>query len=190
MPTYSKNIERLKDGSYQDFRILYDAFAGLLYGFAFSLVKSESVSKDIVQEVFIRVWLNRKGLDINQSFKAYLFKISQNLIIDHFRFQMSNPLFEDYQDYYNSVTIDSSVEQHIDFDIFCRHLEKAKNKLTPRQREIFELNKEQGISASEIARHLGISEQTIYNQLSVALKILKQECKGLELLLFYIFFNC
>jgi RNA polymerase sigma-70 factor (ECF subfamily) len=188
MVEYKKWIEGLQKGSYSDFRTLYDAFSGNLYGFIFGLVKSDSLTKDIVQETFLRVWLNRSFLDPQLSFKAYLFKISQNLIIDNFRRQMSNPLFVDYLDYCDELISDANtIEQELDFDLFHKHLKIAKTKLTPRQREIFELNKEQGIPTSEISERLNISEQTIYNQISSALKILKKELSSLDFLLFFIF---
>jgi RNA polymerase sigma-70 factor (ECF subfamily) len=77
----------------------------------------------------------------------------------------------------------------MDFDAFSRQLEKAKTKLTARQKELFELNKEQGMPVAEIAQLLNITEQTIYNQLSSALKILRKEIGAVHLILFLSFFG-
>jgi RNA polymerase sigma-70 factor (ECF subfamily) len=184
-----KHIIGLQNSSYKDFRVLYDTYAGNLHGFVFGLVKSESLTKDIVQETFIKVWINRKNIDAQQSFKSYLFKISQNLIIDNFRKQMSNPFFESYLNYNEKLSVENDIEQKIDFDLFAERLEIAKHKLTPRQREIFELNKEQGISVLEIAQRLNINEQTIYNQLSTAMRLLKKEIGTFGIFFFTIFFN-
>ncbi|GHT07430.1 DNA-directed RNA polymerase sigma-70 factor [Bacteroidia bacterium] len=186
---YKKHIEGLQNNSYKDFRVLYYAYAGNLYGFVFGLVKSNSLAKDIVQETFIKVWTNRRNIDANQSFKSYLFKISQNLVVDNFRKQMANPVFENYLDYSEELFTENDIEQHIDFDMFTKRLEMAKHKLTPRQREIFELNKEQGISVPEIAVRLNIHEQTIYNQLSTAMRLLKKEIGIFGFFFFSLFFN-
>ncbi|MDR3260219.1 MAG: sigma-70 family RNA polymerase sigma factor [Tannerella sp.] len=186
---YRENIAGLQKGSYKDFKVLYDAFAGKLAGFVFGLVKSESLTKDIVQETFIKIWINRKNIDVQQSFKAYLFKIAQNLIIDHFRKQMNDPVFENYLDYSDEIVDTDEAEQKMDFDAFSRQLEMAKTKLTARQKELFELNKEQGMPIAEIAQLLNITEQTIYNQLSSALKILRKEIGAVHLVLFLSFFG-
>lgn len=186
---YTKHIEGLKNGSYADFKILYEEFSGSLYGFVFNLTRSKSMAKDIVQETFIKVWINRENIDPGMSFKSYLFKISKNKIIDDFRKQMSSPVFEDYMVYGDKLYTDSSnIEQKIDFDNFLKQLDIAKVKLTPRQREIFELSKEQGIPSPEIAQRLNISEQTIYNILSSAMKILRKEM-GVAGFLFLLFFE-
>ena len=151
-------------------------FAGSLHGFVFSLTRSETLTHDIVQETFIKVWVGRENLRSELSFKSYLFRIARNHIIDEFRRRMNNPLFEDYMDYCDRVHTESDrVEESIDFDEFHRRLDRAKGKLTPRQREIFEMNKMQGTPPRDIASAFGLSEQTVYNQLSIALRIIRKE---------------
>jgi RNA polymerase sigma-70 factor (ECF subfamily) len=187
---YKPHIEGLQRGAYNDLKVLYDAFAGKLYGFAVALTKSNSMAKDIVQETFLRVWVNRKNIDPTLSFKSYLFKVAQNLIVDGFRKQMSNPVFENYLDYRDKLAMSGEdVEQKIDFDLFMKRLEIAKRKLSPRQREIFEMNKEQGMSTSEITERLDLSEQTVYNQLSLALQLLRREIGASFLFVFLILFD-
>lgn len=188
---HNKNhIEGLKRGSYKDFKILYDTYSANLYGFVFGLVKSESMAKEVVNETFIKVWLNRENINPDLSFKSYLFKISRNNIIDLYRQQISNPVMEDYLDYCNSVQLsENNISSQIDYDEFVMRLQQAKSKLTERQREIFELSKEQGISSKEISQKLNISEQTTYNILSVAMQIIKKEIGPMGLILFALFFE-
>ncbi|GBU07722.1 DNA-directed RNA polymerase sigma-70 factor [Bacteroidales bacterium] len=183
-------IERLKAGSHADFTYLYERYVPRLYSFVFSLVKSKALSKDIVQEVFVRLWNNHSTIDLSLSFKAYLFKIAYNMVLNEFRRQVNSPIFADYMQYAdNEASADNSTTHKVDFDDFCRALDLAKQKLTPRQREIFELNKEQGLSVAEIALLLKISEQSVRNQLSIALKQLrKQLCDYASILLIFLLF--
>ena len=96
----------------------------------------------------------------------------------------------DYIEFVNdSKLADISTLQQIDLDDFLLRLAKAKQHLSPRQKEIFELVREQGHSIKEVAERLGIVEQVVYNQLSLAVKTLKQHL-GDAMLLFYIFFGC
>lgn len=187
---YKEHIERLSKGSYKDFKILYDYYSGNLYGYVFGLVKSESMAREIVNDTFIKVWINRENIQPDLSFKSYLFKISKNSIIDSYRKQLNNPIMENYMDYCDSLQLsEDNITSQMDYDQFVSKLELAKNKLTARQREIFELSKEQGISSKEISQRLNISEQTTYNILSTAMRILKEEIGPMGLILFALFFE-
>ena len=117
--------------------------------------------------------------------------MAKNRIIDEFRRILGSPLFESYLDYCEDVALSESpeVERKLDFDVFKEELKVAKKKLSPRQLQIFEMRKEEGLSSSEIAAQLGISEQTVYNVLSTALKILKSSGSGLFLALCALFFE-
>ncbi|MGL4779756.1 MAG: RNA polymerase sigma factor [Bacteroidales bacterium] len=166
----------LRSGDYDAFRILYDTYAKQLKGFIFAMVRSEVLADDIIQDTFLKIWINRQTIDSDLSFRSYLFRIAKNAVIDEFRKNINNPLFEDYMLHCENIRIsENHTDQIIDFEQFKDDLKKAKSKLTPKQREIFELNKEEGFSAKEIAVQLQITEQTVYNQLSIALQIIKKE---------------
>jgi RNA polymerase sigma-70 factor (ECF subfamily) len=184
-----KLIDGLRRGSYNDFQAIYNLYAGNLYGFVFGITRSTELSKDVVQDTFIRVWTNRKSISSAQTFKPWLFKIAQNLVVDEFRKRINHPAFDSYLDYSETLSTPSSIEQQMDFDLFMERLNQSKALLTPRQQEIFELSKEMGFSASEIAARLNISEQTVYNQLSTAIRTLKEGIGNPFTLLFMLFFE-
>ena len=176
MDIHSRLVEDLKNGSYNAFNKLYEIYADLLYGFALDLIKSPSEAKDILQETFTRIWINREKISTDYPFKAYLYKIARNLILNSFRKQMNSIAFENYicsEEYQKNA--DNNVEKEIYFDEFYKNLEKAKYELPERQRQIFELSREQGLSITQIADYLNLSEQTVKNQLSSALKTLRQK---------------
>lgn len=185
-----KRLERLRAGSYRDFEILYKQYASNLYGFVWGLTRSTEQANEIVQDTFIKVWVNRANIDPEQPFRSYLFKIARNRMIDGFRKRADEPLFENYMNYCEEPTFGTpaEAEQQSDFDDFMSALKQAKQQLTPRQREVFELSKEEGLPSGEVAARLGISEQTVYNILSTALRLLKQKLKG-NSFLFTLFFG-
>lgn len=84
--------------------------------------------------------------------------------------------FVEYQ--YIKVSGDDA-DKEIDFDQLCQALQKAKSNLSPRQREIFELNKEHNLSVEQ----LSIKEQVVRNQLSAALKIIRTELQQYSFIL-------
>ncbi len=184
-----KLVEGLVAGSHKSYTKLYEKWVPNLFRFVFSLVKSEEVAQDIVQEVFVKIWSNRENINVDASFKSYLYTISYHMVIKEFRRQINNPLMGDYLEYCDNdeLTNEGTAETQLDFDAFIIEFERAKTKLSPRQKEIFVLNKELNYSVVEIAKRLSISEQSARNQLSTSLKILRKElCKFPLLLLFYI----
>lgn len=182
-------VEALKAGSYDAFNQLYMLYADMLYGFTLQLVKSQSKAKDIVQETFLRIWLTRKQLVSNTSFKSYLYTIARNLIIDSLRRQTKQLDFRNYicSDDFPDFS-DNETEKNIDYDEFRQQFDRAKEKLTSRQYEIFVLSREKGLSVSEVSQMLDLSEKTVRNQLSLALKTLRNELAGSYILLFAFFF--
>lgn len=173
---HSKQIRMLKNGSYEAFNAFYDMYADSLYGFVVLHTKSPAQAEDIVQETFIKLWDMRASLSEEGSFKSMLFTIARNRIIDAFRKQVNRPEFEDYIRFceHESLQDNSSIEQ-IYFDDFLEKLSLAKQKLTPSQLKVFEYSREAGLNNAEIASILNISEQTVKNHLSSALKILRNE---------------
>ena len=153
-------------GGNRDFKVLYDLYYHQLYRFVYSFVKSSETAKEIAQDSFVRLWMNRERLDENRSVKGYLFAISKNQLIRELRRQMKNPLLRDYIEFACGIGQDAVIM--CDYDTFAGGIEKAKESLSPRQREIYVKNKEEGISVRDIAFSLGIREQVVRNQLSAA----------------------
>lgn len=177
-------IQKLKSGSTSAYKELYERWVSRLYSFVYRYVKSETATDDIVQETFLRIWSNRNGLNPESSFKSYLFTISWHLLLKELRRQLNHPSMEEYLAYQNGpAESEEYIESNIDFEHFHTTLMRAKQKLSPRQREIFELNKEQDIPIAEIAQRLSIHEQVVRNQLSAALKILRIEFQSHAFLL-------
>lgn len=179
-------LQQLKDGSYDSFKVLYERWVARLYQFALKLTKSESMAQEIVQESFIKIWEKHESINPEQSFKSFLFTIAYHKSINHFRTQIRQPLMGDYLEYTSALADEHTADQHLSMEHFLRRLEEAKKKLTPRQRELFELSKEQDLSNAEIEERLGISNQAVRNRIAAAVKIIREEMKDyLPLLLLY-----
>jgi len=170
-------IEQLNSGSYDSFKRLYDLWADRLYLFVFKLVKSEAIAQDIVQECFIKIWENRMGIHPEKSFKSYLFTIAYNRIVNDFRAQLRHPMMGEYIGYTSTLADENNAERHLSMEEFLDRLQQAKIKLTERQREVFEMSKEENLSHAEIEQRLGISNQAVRNYLASALRKIRSELK-------------
>lgn len=183
-----EHIIGLMQGSYKDFQVLYDYYAPMLYGFSLKMTKSTEMAKEIVQVTFIKIWTGRKEIRVECSFKSFLFTMAKNLILNKFRDEMNNPLFDDYMLFVENERVScNAVEDYIYFEELKHSLSDAKKCLTNRQREIFEQSREYGMQNMEIAQKLHISEQTVKNVLSGALKSLRTFMANPKIWCFFIF---
>ncbi len=181
---YIKNLRR---GSYYDFNKLYELYAPRLYGFAYNLTHSAELAEEIVQEVFLKVWQIREHISPDYSFQSFLFTIARNKFLNGLRQQILMCSYDEYTAQFNSLAYaEDAVENEVAFEELSEKILWAKQKLSPRQREIFEMSKEANLSNQEIASRLHISEQSVRNQLSCALRVIKEELVkvGLYLVLY------
>lgn len=179
-------ITELKHDSHQAFSVLYDTYADLLYGFVLIHSKSPFLAEEIVQDTFIKIWTNRHTLNTEGSFKSLLFTMAKNQMIDSFRAQINRAEFPDFIAYCEEQQAEHNpVETDIYFEDFYEKLTRAKQSLPNRQRLIFELNREKGLNLKTIAEKLDISEQTVKNQLTSALKFLREKLKDYSYFFLY-----
>lgn len=183
-----KYIAELNQGSYKAFDALYTMYSKRLYAFVYKLTKSEADAVEIVQDVFVKIWLNRESILLDTSFQSYIFTIAKNAVINKIRTNVNSPVFVDYVAYLNERKLsEENITAPLNYDDFRRYLNKVKEHLSETQRNVFELIKEQGYSNQEAAKQLNLSEQTVKNQLSIALKTLREKMKNFSFL-FSIFF--
>ncbi|MDP4238650.1 MAG: RNA polymerase sigma-70 factor [Bacteroidota bacterium] len=169
-----EHISELQNGSKDAFEQLYHGYAPRLYGFVRNLTKSNDLAEEIVQETFIKIWDNREYIRTDYSFKSYLFMIARNHVINVFRKQSLISTLEECDTIQNSIDFsENDTDKLAELNELKMYIEKAKLHLSPRQREIFELSKEKGLTNQEIADKLKISNQSVKNQLSTSLHVLQ-----------------
>ena len=184
-------IKELQNGSHKAFNVIYDMYADKLYGFLLAHTKSPQISEDIVQETFLKLWINRKSISVEGSIQSLLFTISRHKMIDSFRSQINKVEFELYIDYIDEKSFeDDGIESKLFYDDFLKALKLSKKLLTEGQLEIFERNKEKGETIEEIASSLQISEQTVKNQLTTAMKKIRSQLSKKSILFLIIFEIC
>lgn len=92
-------IKELRNGSYQAFTQIYEAYADRLYSFVLKQLKNRSLTQDIVQDTFLRLWDNRNQLNSFGNLQAFIFTIAKHQVIDYFRKQVNELQFEDFMEY-------------------------------------------------------------------------------------------
>jgi len=178
-------IERVKSGDVNAFDELFNAYSQKLYGFALRYLKSEADAEEVVQDLFLYLWKNRKDLRSDTNLQSYFFTIAYNLIKKHFR---KRDYHQQFLDSCGSAVenSDRASYESVEYQSVLEQIDKVIDTLPPRRREIFIKSRKEGMNSNDIATELGLSRGTVDNQISEALKYIRTQLKSehLSILLF------
>ena len=174
MVAAEKETEILKDiaaGSSKAFRTLYSQWEPTLSSFIFQVTRSKVITAEIVQDVFLKIWMTRESLVEVKDFKAYLFVISKNRAINALKKSLAD--LERMKKYASEVPFNEQPEDEDDAQLHLSLIDEAIDHLSPRQKEIFLLHRHERYSYREIAEQLGIGKESVKTHLSLAIKSIK-----------------
>ena len=164
-------LEHLAKNVVQAFDFLYNKYFSKLYGAVYKRLQNRELTEEVIQELFISLWERRGVLTISTTIETYLFSSVKYLVIAQYK---KNNLFEKYSNSLNPEVNDTNfTEQVIAFDELNAAYQNSLKLLPERCREIF-LLKRTGLSQREISEKMDISEKTVENQMTKALKFLRE----------------
>lgn len=170
----------LRKGDVIAFDNIYEMYSKRLYGFVLRYVKQKEDAEGIVQEVFIKIWETRNKIEIYASFDSFIFTIAYNTTINLLRKRVNEHKYHDRLKSVQQITGADQIIDEIHFKEINSQLQSVLNKLTPRQKEIFQLSREVGLTHEEIAKKLNISVNTVKNHIVTTLTFIKSHIdKGL-----------
>lgn len=176
--TYDPKIEqelvhRLVKGDEEAFCRLYAIYRKRLIYFTMKFVKSADFAEDIFQEAFVAVWHSRQFIDPEKSFRSYIYTIVRNRILNLIR-DIDNEARAKAGMSNLSAQQTDSADEHMALHELESLIASGKKSLTPRQRQIFEMSREQGMTNEEIAKNLGLSVNTVNDHISDSLRTLRE----------------
>lgn len=180
-------IKAFKKGDALAFESLFNIYHKRLYYFLFGLLKSKEDAEEIVQETFLKIWESRENFWEDYPFESLLFRIAKNAFLNYNRKKVNRTVFEKHFGFFTDFS-ESSADQYILFQETQSIIETIVNGLPPKRKEIFLMQKVEGLSRQEIASKLGISIITVDSQLLKANKHLKEEFQKYSVLMINILF--
>jgi RNA polymerase sigma-70 factor (ECF subfamily) len=162
-----KLLAAVAEGCESSFRVLYRQYHNKLGAFVFRVTASREISQEIVQDVFLKIWLNRSGLPAIKSFKAYLFTVSKNQALNYLKKSLAERAgllrLESY--YHESNNIDSGMEVE-----YYRYmlLDEAIRKLPEQQKKVYILSRHKRLKYAQIAIEMDLSVETVKKYLQIA----------------------
>jgi len=177
------SIENLRKGDQQTFEQVYNHYSSQVYRLAFRFLKDKAQSEEIVQETFIKLWLNRHKLDVSGNLWLYLYVIAKRLSLNELR-KISQSEELSAQLLLNITEAHNRTEEEVLAADMEKFTESVLNKLPNQQQTIFRLSRVEGLTHQQIAEKLGISPNTVKNHMVEALKNIKNQLKDTELVYF------
>lgn len=166
-------VERIRSGDHIAFEILFNKYYSRLCVFSNSYVKSLDIARDVVQEVFIKIWNNREEFHISQSLKAYLYMAVRNQSLNFLQQRKQKLRLEErlkkQQDLSDEIRQDEFNTEELTEKVW-----KLVEELPERRRTIFILYRKHGLSYLEIAEVMDIARKTVENQMGKSLKFLRE----------------
>ncbi|MDD4406181.1 MAG: RNA polymerase sigma-70 factor [Parabacteroides sp.] len=156
----------------QAFKILFLEFYPALCVFATRYVTQEETARDIVQNVFFKIWDKRKSMYVTSNFRNFLVTSVRNNCIDYLR---KNELESRYMEKCGMSDFHTSPEEVYTLKELEISIGNALTKLPPNIREAFEMNRYKGMTYTAIAEKMEVSPKTIESYISRALKFLRVE---------------
>ncbi len=186
-PDY-KLVEKLQKGDIEAFDLIFKKYGDRLFGFALKYLKSKEETEELVQDVFLKIWENKKNIKKESSLKSYLFTIAYHNMCRIFRKKHINEKFKE-----EISTIENHVfnlEEQLEYKATLEQINKLIDKLPEKQKVIFIKSRNEGKSSKEIANEMNLASGTVDNHISLAIKHLRKNIKNnnFELLLFFSIF--
>jgi len=178
-------LTRMKSDDRSALREVFDAHYTMVCQAIYRLVQDQSTTEDLAQEVFLRFWEKRHQIEVSTSLPAYLRRMGVNEGLGFLRKakRWSNQELEAERESGNDY---SAEEQFLQQELH-QYVTEAINTLPPKCRTVFQLSRFEELTYQEIADQMGISIKTVENQMSKALRVLRQRLQPyLKLMLWWL----
>lgn len=169
----AKLIENLINGEEKAYMFLLDKFHRKLNAYALTLVHDHSMAQDIVQNVFLKTWKNKKKLNPEFSIQSFLYKSVYNEFINNYQKNRAMMLLQ--QKYLESMQQVMENTDESSMGLMIEIVNKEIQNLPPKCQKVFIMSKKEGLTNIEISEYLNISIKTVEAQITKAFGILREK---------------
>ena len=165
-------FRQISEGNRNAFRELFDLYNRRLITFIYRLTKSETIAAELVQDIFVKLWVRHAELAEVNNVQAYLFTMASNRTIDHLR-KVSAESRMIANLWARIAKFQESTEEAINAKECNDLINQAVVQLSPQKQKIFRLSRYEGLNHEEIASQLRLSRSTVKNHLVDTLRHIK-----------------
>ncbi|UYQ94525.1 RNA polymerase sigma-70 factor [Chitinophaga horti] len=183
-------LQQVSEGDENSFEQLYRHYYPRLRPFVCKHTGSDAQAEEIIQETFIRIWLNREKLPEVTHFSAWVYKVASREFLTALRKKLT------YEEkigalQYAAGEVASSPFEQMQVREIKALVSEAVERLPDQRRRVFRMSRDQGLKVNEIAEQLSISPQTVKNMLTTSLRQIREHlaAAGHPYLLIYLILN-
>lgn len=168
-------LQRIARGDEQAFARLFNNYRNKIYSTAVELIRNRQLAEEIVHDVFMIIWKRRDTLSDIRHFSAYLLTIARNEVYLAMKrtARFSNEQIGELDD---TIFVNSEFSDPAIAGEYQRILAQAVEKLSPRQRQVYEMIREKEMRREEVAAALNISSETVKSNLADAMAAIRRFC--------------
>ena len=165
-------ILQVSKGDEYAFRILFDQYRDKIFSIAWKITGVRSAGEDVVQEVFIKLWMNKEKLAEVENLNAYVNTITRNHILNNLRKVAYEQTF--LEDLIREESINTkNISDPVLYNELQNLVHRAIEQLSPQQKKVFQLSRTEGLKHADIAAQLNISRSTVKDHMVEALRSIK-----------------
>lgn len=171
--SYSGETHLVKVQNEQVFEQLFKTYFKSLHAYAFTILNSEAVAEEMVQQVFYKLWEKKEQLDVHTSVKAYLYRSVHNESLNYLKHHSIKSKHQTYVMQQQQNNHEHSAGEKLAGRELEQQIRQALNDLPEQCRTIFQLSRYEELKYREIADQLGLSIKTVEAQMGKALRVLR-----------------
>lgn len=178
----SELVVMMQNGDKAAFGQLFDRYYDQLHTFAKHIIKDSSMAEDIIQNVFVKMWMRKEQVNSKLSVRNYLLVATRNELFDYMRLRY-NLLRSDINDaLFDVADNDTDVYDYVDVRERVGFIDSVMRSMPDKRREIFAMRYDRNMTNAEIARALNLSIRTVEKHVDLAIKQIRKTISVVALL--------
>lgn len=180
-PDWSKIISALLNDDESALEELFNYYYPRLYNYSKTFLKIDNGIDDIIQEVFLKIWKNRKEIHSGETLNSFIYTITRNQLLNEIRTRLNDKKKRE-QLFKVSIAEEYLGFENVEYTELQKKIEIIIEVLPEKQKEVFQLSRKEGLSHKEIGEKLKISTKTVEYHINQSIKTLKERLKELGLI--------
>lgn len=168
-------FKQISAGDEKAFRAIFDLYKVDLFKIVFRITKSQVIAEEIIQELFIGLWVSREHLDKVEDPSSYIYRILLNKVNRYAKKETTQKNIKAASR--NAPPATNATEELVDAHETQRMIEQALVKLPKNQKIVYRLSRQEGLTNYEIASHLHVSTNTVKSHLYRAIWFIRSHLK-------------
>ena len=177
-PLLQSMKEKIAEGDQNSFRLLFNMYSARLIRFATTMVRSNEAAREVVDEVFIKIWRNKTSITNIQNLTVYLYSATKNTALNYLSARAKENITDSFDFFAVQISDEQNPEKKLITSELLKKINTAIDQLPPRCKMVFKLIREDGLSYKEVGAILNISPKTVDAQMVIAVKQISEKVRA------------